>query len=401
MSDKRIEHKDNTQNTKTKNKKQMIFRQTPSQTDVDLSKTPEKRLKYKYPINKCLKIDETKINLENLTTVFVCIFHINDCFDSTITSYHPFLEYYLWKYPKSNKPNSDLFIFPFQKYNKKKTIAQITKDILKKLSKEDATKRGFLEHNNCVYMFFEKKLDKYWQINNIPRNQTTWWIVMDEICNSRRVLNFPIHQSVTEIFYKCPSLIYLLDTKGYKLETPTIAYYGDYYKLLPIIAVFGNRQYRRAASHGPHYYFKTYNGAIRYAGWTSNYTKKKFKTINISDDMGKYTQGGIIRFILFLGKLDVILNQPVEKSHVDINFLSKTPHFKPIRKLMDYDGIWAENFDSIFIGRIKMENEYYFRSIPSFVLKSFGQQCPLTMHMLDMSTLKSNWDPCYNKYYIK
>ena len=387
--------KDMTSSRKTK----IIFKHLPKK-----SKTPSNINLYKYPISKILTDDFNKIDLKNLNTIFVCIFHINDSFNSATSMYHPFLEYYLWKYPKSNNKYSDLFIFPFQKYDKKKTVKKIANDILKKLHKADnTTQHGFIQENDSVYLFYELNMSlQFWEINNIPRNNATWWIVIDEICNTRRVMNFPIHKSVTELFYKYSSLIYLLDSDNHKIETPTIAYYGNYFNLLPMTAVFGQRHTSiRGAPFGSHYYFGSYNSAIRRAGWTSIYKKKKFENKKIADEDGKYTQGGIIRFILFLGKLDVILNHPHDKSKFQTPIKDLPKQLKLIDKILDYGGEWAKNYNSIYFGRAKLENGYIFNSCSQFVVKSFGQQYPLTLHMLDMSTLKSTWDPCYDKYYIK
>ena len=379
-------------------KTQIIFKQQPEKSPAG----PKMNL-YKYPIHKILIANIKKIDINNLNTVFLCIFHINDSFNSATSSHHPFIEYYLWKYPKSNNKNSDLFIFPFQKYNKKKTVQAIANKMLRKLHKEQITNfHGFIQDKNKVYLFYEYVYTlEHWEINNIPRNNATWWITLDEICNSRRVMNFPIHKSVTELFYKHSSLIYLLDSNNHKIEIPTIAYYGNHFKLLPMTAVFGNRHTSaRVATFGPHYYFGTYNAAIRHAGWTSTYTKKTFKDIKISNDDGKYTQGGVIRFILFLGKQDVILNQPHDKSHKSSSKINKSK-MNLTTKIIDYAGEWAKNYNSIYFGRAKLDNGYIFNACPQIVVKSFGQQMPLTLHMLDMSTLKSTWNPCYDKYYIK
>ena len=378
------------------NGKEIIFRELPSTAISKENETPQV-VKYQYPINNIIQKDYRKINLENLKTVFVCIFHINACFNSSTVAKHPFLEYYLWKYPKSNNSHSDLLVFPFQQYKKNKTVQQISQDILKKLGKTDVIKHGFIQGNKSVHLFFEQKLSNRRFLRSISRNFSTWWVVIDEICNSRRILNFPIHKTVTEIFYKHPTLIYLLDTQNRKLEIPTIGYYGDYSKLLPSIAVFGKRA-TWGLGHGAYYYFGTYANGVRYGGWNSKYNESKFQNIQITDKFGKYSQGGIIRFILFLGKMEVQLNRQKEQ-------LNNKDRSTSIKKLFvhldDYGGEWAKEFNSTYYGRCKLKNNFPYRTSPMIVLKSFGQQFPLSMHMLDMSTLKSTWDPYYDKYYIK
>ena len=95
------------------------------------------------------------------------------------------------------------------------------------------------------------------------------------------------------------------------------------------------------------------------------------------------------------------MNHPQDKSKFQTPTKDLPKQLKLIDKILDYSSEWAKNYNSVYFGRTKLENGYVFNACPQFVVKSFGQQCPLTLHMLDMSTLKSTWDPCYDKYYIK
>jgi hypothetical protein len=38
---------------------------------------------------------------------------------------------------------------------------------------------------------------------------------------------------------------------------------------------------------------------------------------------------------------------------------------------------------------------------PEFVVKEFEQQIPLSMHLVDMNSLKATWDPLYTGYKIE
>ena len=236
-------------------------------------------------------------------------------------------------------------------------------------------------------------------LTNISRNQATWWVTIHEICNSKRVLNFPIHKSVTSIFYKNPTLIHLYDKQNNPIETPTIVFFGNYHKLLPIVAVFGQRNLQRAPQ-GPNFYFGTYNSAVRYAAWTPLYKTHTHHILKIAREDGRFEQGGIVRFALFLGKFNTRLNHPNDPILTEPTFKCPKYH-KKWNKIYDYRGLWTKKYDSICVGRTKSSNGYVHHSNPVFTTKSFARQCPLTMHLLDMSTLKSAWDPCYTKYYIK
>ena len=71
------------------------------------------------------------------------------------------------------------------------------------------------------------------------------------------------------------------------------------------------------------------------------------------------------------------------------------------KDIYDYEGIWSEHYNSVYIGRIRLKNGYVFRSNPSFIVKQAKQCIPLSMHFTDNKTFKRTWDPIYNNYYIQ
>ena len=58
-----------------------------------------------------------------------------------------------------------------------------------------------------------------------------------------------------------------------------------------------------------YYYFTDFKRAIRSGAWSSNYEKSIIFNKSITDENGKYIQGGIVRFALFLGNNRVILDR--------------------------------------------------------------------------------------------
>ena len=200
---------------------------------------------------------------------------------------------------------------------------------------------------------------------------------MDEICNHKKTLNFSIHKSVTNLFYNNPILIYLLN-KNKKIEIPVVAYYGNYYKFLPIVATLGQKPRSwHLSNFGPYYYFTNYNGAFRNAAWTSNYQQRKVYGKEISDKNGKIIKGGIVRFALFLNNTKALLHQVEENNK------------------------WAKNFDSLYLGRLPRMNDSVWKINPMFTVKNYDQQIPLSMHIIDKNSLKATWDPLYDKYQIE
>ena len=89
--------------------------------------------------------------------------------------------------------------------------------IKKEIKKENAKSKGFLINENGAYFFFQDKLAKN-TLELKQRNAQKWWVTIDEICNHRNILNFPIHQSVSNLFYQFQTLIYLYENNK-KIET--------------------------------------------------------------------------------------------------------------------------------------------------------------------------------------
>ena len=199
-----------------------------------------------------------------------------------------------------------------------------------------------------------------------------------------KILNFPIHHSVTDLFLKNPILIYLKQNNK-TIDIPIVAYYGNYYKFLPIIASLGQKPTTWPnLEFGPYFYFTNYTGAFRYAGWTKNYKQRKVFDREIADDNGKLTKGGIIRFALFMDKTKVLLDSKSSKVNKYIN-----------------NSKWQKHYDSLYLGRVPRINGSVWHMNPRYVVHQFEQQLPLSLHLVDMKSLKDTWDPIYTGYQIE
>ena len=203
-----------------------------------------------------------------------------------------------------------------------------------------------------------------------------WWVLIDEICNHRKSLNFPIHKSVTSLFYLNPILIYLKQ-KTKNIDIPIVGYYGNYYKFLPIIASLGQKPTTWPnLEFGPYFYFTSYTGAFRYAGWTSNYKQRKVYDKEIADEDGKLSKGGIIRFALFTEKTHVLLDMKNSK-------ISKYIHKNE----------WIKHYNSLYLGRVPRINGSVWHMNPRYVVKTFDQQLPLSLHLVDMKFTQRQLGP--------
>ena len=99
------------------------------------------------------------------------------------------------------------------------------------------------------------------------------WVTIHEICNTRKYITFPIHTTVSNLFYSNPKLIYLKDKNKQCIEVPTIGYIGAPEELLNYIATFSIKA-STLRTFGPYYYFSDFNQAVRRGGWSSNYEKR-------------------------------------------------------------------------------------------------------------------------------
>ena len=131
---------------------------------------------------------------------------------------------------------------------------------------------------------------------------------------------------------------------------------------------------------------------------------------NVTDDNGKYFKGGVIRYALFLGDLDhcyVIINNNKNYfdfliNHWDINKNKTKKEIKLYRERIGKEtGKWAIHFKSLVVPKIKhKKNDGYFNINTEYIISNSNNKITLSVHELDMSSLKSIWDPLYENYRI-
>ena len=356
---------------------------------------------FTYDIHRHLNTDFHELKPDNKTNIFVCPFRIIESKNDKVIN-KPFLEYLLFKYPDNQKKIQNLCIFPFKKYNKKNSVKEIGKNIIKTVFGEVYNPLGYIMNQNGIYLFYKIDFVKY-SIRLITKKEDYIWCTIDEICNKRKYLTFPIHFSVSHLFYQNPKLIYLKNKEKKCIEVPTIAYYGETQELLPYIATMGIKA-SSVRLFGPYYYFTDFKNTIRDASWSSNYKERLVFDSSITDDHGKYNQGGIVRFALFLDNNHVVVNNKNEQMKplldaIDTNSTLSKVKTKKIKKLT---GQWTKKFKSLTVSNIK-SNIF---KIPlyrgtRYVLKDFNSYYSLSLHLVDKNTIKTNWDSTYDLYDIK
>jgi len=365
---------------------------------------------YTYKLTDILKTNfDSAHGIVGKTKIHLCIYKIND------SALFPFLEYFLYKWPKSSEPTSDMLMFPYKKFKGDLSVLEFSNKFSKDLLKKHIDPDGFLSDKKNIYVFYNVGAVKN-VVEELSRKDNWWWTLISEITNFKKVLNFPIYSSVTSLFLKYPLLNYLFDDAGKVIEIPTVAFHGTYYKLVSLVKTYGIKASSLNAMMGPYYYFGTFRKVVRYAGWTSTYKPRYIDGKLITDDDGRYINeedpehgnaGGIIRFALFLGKMKAFLNHPTDrddlttemKERMKTNPASEAYQMR-IVKMHDHGGLWTKDYDSVYVGRAKLSNGKPFMANPEFVVKTYEQQIVLSTHMLDKNTLQPNWNNSYEHYHI-
>ena len=73
-----------------------------------------------------------------------------------------------------------------------------------------------------------------------------------------------------------------------------------------------------------------------------------------------------------------------------------------ILRLHDHGGKWAEeNYDTVYVGRVKLEDGNIFMTNPEFVCKNYDHVSYLSYHYIDVKTIPEMWNPKSNEYQIE
>ena len=324
------------------------------------NKYPNKNIQYVYNLNS-LSNDIKKLNTLNIKKINLCIFCV------TTSSLKPFIEYILF----NNKINDKhLLSFPFfyLDLKKKDPVIDLINEKINLIFGKDLDFKGYFIYDDEIYTFFSLP-DNFKSIQNLKKNDPYWFSTIDEIINLKKVLNFDVLPSVSEVFLNNQWLIFLLNSKNEKFEIPSVYFSGQNASKTNFIARFGIMKASPFAPMGPYYYFSTFERALRYASWSHNFKEEKLDDILITDnDFGRYKEGGLVRIAVFMGKTNVLLN-----------------------KKMDKGDDWTKNYNSIYEGQISDKNNNYNQIGAQVIVKKYYQQFSLSFHFIDKKTVPENY----------
>ena len=252
--------------------------------------------------------------------------------------------------------------------------------------------KGFYLNKKEVHIVFDLT-DCNLQISDIYRMNKLWFSLLDEIINQKNVCNFLVDTQVTNFFINNSDFIFLKNKNGDNYELPVIGYIGINdinYNKINFIYTFGTPTKDKNAILGAYYYFTDYKNAIREGGWSET-GEQIMKN-------GKRITGAIVRFALFLGKMKIVENllndendiSEIKKEMINDTSLDQNMEILTMR-ISDHDGKWTEKYDSVFLGKIELDNGGYFKNAPIFALKEYEQQIPLSYHFIDKSYLQEKY----------
>ena len=397
---------------------------------------------YYYQAMDCLNNDITTLNNHCIdgTRIHLCLYNVNT------NAKHPFLEFYLIK-NRHDDFYPDILSFPsFFYYNEMNTdISNESMKIFKMLFLDVANIKlnGYLmEETNSLsdlYLFYEygykKVLEETSQTQSptltadnamgggeMYRNDIVWKVVVDEIVNSRLVCNFPIDDIVTYFFLRNPQFMFLYkyNNKDNNIiyETPTAVYHGVNESMLYFKYIFGIPKTNYDDFMGPFYYFTNYKNAVKMSidSYNNKYNTTPTSEVDVSStpspnvlsNMLKTTfmnidkKIGIIRSVIFLGVNKVPMNYPEDEydESFQSSILSSIDNKNAqINRISDHNGSWTEKFDSVYVGKLLLDNGKFITGTPLWVVKDYNQQASLSYHYLSSKILNDEWSDS-SDYYI-
>lgn len=375
-----------------------------------------------YPFASALEkdVDESEIDAESV--IHICVFQINTSCEL------PFIEYMMKI--MNNGDNNDnntasekqQFEFPSIKYApSKRTVIDQAKQYMNTFIDDDEVVkyRGHLKNGNEYYLFFHKYFRKLKFPRNIYMNDDAlWWIVTSEIVNFKKVLYVDVDKRATDLFIKNPAIMRLYDCNTRLIETPVICYYGDQYQKITYLAFFGLLKAPLKSSFGPFYVGTNFLSSMKYACYTHD--NQPFElydgTALTTGNNGKYVEGGVLRSVLFVGKMNVFFKSGTpDDSQISQEVAKNDEAVRKLLALRDSNGNWTENYDTAYSG-------LYFVSIDDddknddvkknskkrvtvntveWFFKNYNHTSILSYHMIDTETIPDKYDVDYSEYYIK
>ena len=337
--DYQIEEKNNTVSF-IPNKLEESTKKTMQETSYKKSEEPQpaellkKSSSFNFPIETILQNNYKDLNLEHNQQIFLCAYHVDT------DHLKPYLSYLLYNYSESS---DNLFYFPFFSFNDSINLQKQVIEQFMFLTKFDVTPSlsGYIKHNNEYYFFLDIKTIT----DENKRDNNYVWSLIDDIVNTKKIYNIPIHHSISSIFNENTELIFLYDKENYPYEIPSVVYTGDDYNISSFNSVFGQRK-----------------SSIGIKSFEDMYTFYDYDTSlqQISKDEN---DGGIVRYAVFIGKIKVFLKENLTELMGETN--------------------WTKYFHSAYVGKVTLPNGEKIQETPILITQHSEQQVPLSLRKIN------------------
>ena len=354
----------------------------------------------------------------------ICTYQINT------SCYIPFIEYLMVLSDETNgKRGKSKMVFQFPKIDytltkrksaEKQAEEHILKMIMHNEDADDSTNghivkfRGIFKpkhkfsgekKRSSVYFFFQKYFKKPKHPPQLTKRDRAWWVLPSEIANFKKVMYMDIDPDVNDLFIRNPEIMHLYDCKGRLLETPTICYFGDEFQKIKYLAFFGLLKAPVKSSFGPFYVATNFLSSMKYACYTHNQQPFELYSgdkITIGE-YGKYKEGGVLRMILFIGKMKVFLRDGEPDDSQISQELAKTD--KTIEKflsLRDSNGNWTEEYDTAYKGlHFASINDDVVVNPVEWFFKDYSHSHVISYHNIDTANIPEKFDVDYADYKLK
>jgi hypothetical protein len=340
----------------------------------------------------------------------------------------PFIEYLM--IISDEKDGKNVFEFPkfdFVSSKRKSEEKQAEEYVLKMLMhNEDATAddanghvvkfRGIFKHvseskhhskktKRIVYFFFQKYFKKPKHPPQLTKRDRSWWVLPSEIANFKKVMYTDIHPDVTDFFIRNPEIMHLYDCNGRLLETPTICYFGDEFQKIKYLAYFGLLKAPVKSSFGPFYVATNFLSSMKYACYTHD--QQPFELYGgdkiTSGEHGRYKEGGVLRMVLFVGKMKVFLrNGEPDESQISQELAKTDKTIEKFLSLRDSNGNWTEEYDTAYKGlHFASINDGVAVNPVEWFFKDYSHSLVISYHNVDTANIPGKFDVDYADYKIK
>jgi hypothetical protein len=290
--------------------------------------------------------------------------------------------------------NKDMLLSSIQCYLYSMFITYKNKNIMQ-IEFDDFVKKvefkGFYFFKGKFYIFIDLTRVEI-NISLVSRDELYWFAMIDEITNKKNVCDIKIHEGVVDFFLQNNEFIFLRDATQKIIEVPSVVYSGKTENKLFFNFIFGNIPCDNNSILGQGYYFTDYNNAIYQICLSLNSNQEIINWKNI--------KSGIVRYALFLGDSLVKLNYPndaIDQSEIKATKLhleerNNNNYEKMTLRISDYDSTWKEQYDTVFLGRIELDDGKLLKNTPIYICKDFYSHIPLSYHYIDTSIIEDVFD---------